>query len=242
MDGEAVKKIAELTERGMFKEVDGMTFSNQRMTPVLYAPHTQTLELHTLSGLKAYLESDVDRLEKSRLIIHVVDHTTVRLESALFAIDRCRDRFIEVCLDPELKKFPFEQFMGHEEFQIKLRSMFVPAEDLELLLQFTSRLTINNGIEMEDDGVTQHVGVKQGMSGARVETVSAPSIISLQPYRTFREIEQPASTFLFRMKAVEGKVPVCALFESDGGAWRNEAIKRIASWCTEQIPSVAVVA
>lgn len=53
----------------------------------------------------------------------------------------------------------------------------------------------------------------------------------LAPYRTFLEVEQPESQFIFRMK--DG--PRGAIFEADGGAWRNQAIVNIREYLKEQL-------
>lgn len=55
---------------------------------------------------------------------------------------------------------------------------------------------------------------------------TAPNPIALRPYRTFNEVEQPESEFIFRLH--EGMT--VGLFEGDGGQWRNEAIWNIAEF------------
>ena len=53
---------------------------------------------------------------------------------------------------------------------------------------------------------------------------------------TIRELDQPASDFIFRVKAQGG----FALFEADGGAWKIAAINAIASWLTNRIKTSTV--
>lgn len=48
----------------------------------------------------------------------------------------------------------------------------------------------------------------------------------LRPYRTFLAVEQPASLFILRMR--EGGQ--CALFEADGGLWRETARQNIRNY------------
>jgi hypothetical protein len=73
------------------------------------------------------------------------------------------------------------------------------------------------------------VTVKTGI--AKIEDVFVPNPVVLAPYRTFPEIAQPESKFIFRMQTG----PTAALFEADGGAWRNEAMGRIKAWLEEQL-------
>ena len=87
-----------------------------------------------------------------------------------------------------------------------------------------------------DDGVTQAVTVKKGI--AAVENVTLPNPVTLRPYRTFTEVEQPASQFVFR--AAEG--PEFMLVEADGGAWKHEAMQNIKKFMEFEVPGLAVIA
>ena len=49
----------------------------------------------------------------------------------------------------------------------------------------------------------------------------------LIPYRTFLEVKQPESDFIFRMREGHDGVE-CAIFEADGGAWKMEAMREIS--------------
>lgn len=55
-----------------------------------------------------------------------------------------------------------------------------------------------------------------------------PNPVNLIPYRTFLEVQQPASDFIFRMKSSCGVQ--CAILEADGGAWKNEAMNNIKEY------------
>ena len=58
-----------------------------------------------------------------------------------------------------------------------------------------------------------------------------PNPVQLSPYRTFVEVEQPESKFVFRMR--EGAR--CGLFEADGGAWKLEAMNNIKEYLKEAL-------
>jgi hypothetical protein len=154
---------------------------------------------------------------------------------------RKRDVYAVSKLDEMYKAFPFGTFLVSEDFQIKLRSLFLDTEDRQAIFPLISKLTVTDEIGAIDDGVTQTVSVKRGMSGALTEQAAPKPIVSLKPFRTFREIDQPESEFLFRMKAIEGKVPTLALFEADGGAWALEAVSLIAHFFNERLKDVKVV-
>jgi hypothetical protein len=84
------------------------------------------------------------------------------------------------------------------------------------------------------------------VSGALTSKETAPKIVNLKPYRTFRDVEQPVSSFLFRMKLVdeERKIVGCCLYEADGGRWRNTAVKTIQEFLVENLAEtgIAVIA
>ena len=48
--------------------------------------------------------------------------------------------------------------------------------------------------------------------------------------RTFMEVEQPESAFVFRMRQNERDGVECAIFEADGGAWMNAAMKNVKEY------------
>jgi hypothetical protein len=243
MEGEAVREIAELARKNLTVNIDGMEFSPNKLHPAYFEPRPEPMRLSTLAGLADLIDSGVDDefLVKDDLMIHVADYATARLYGPMNGIDRRRDLFAEVLLDNYLETFPFGRFMPNEEFQIKLRAQFVQTDDQVALLDFISRLTVQDELGVSDDGTSQTAHVRRGMSGALSDEKIAPSIVTLKPFRTFREIEQVEGKYLFRMKADSNKIPSLALFEAGGGQWRLEAVKRIREWFLEHIDGIAVI-
>ena len=98
------------------------------------------------------------------------------------------------------------------------------------------KTTVETG--MADDGVSQTVQAKKGI--ASVENVVLPNPVTLRPYRTFVEVEQPASKFVFRARDDDGMEFM--LVEADGGAWRGEAMKNIKTFLEAAVPGLNVIA
>jgi len=48
-------------------------------------------------------------------------------------------------------------------------------------------------------------------------------------------VEQPDSAFVFRMKQSEGRGVECAIFEADGGAWKNAAMRKIKGYLQSEL-------
>lgn len=190
-----------------------------RVDPVAYTAK-QSLNLNTLSSLVDYIKSELDRKD-DRLILTVKDEQTVFLEGQL-EVNGSRERLAEV--NAIVPAFNFDYFYHSEEFNIKLQSIFTDSSDRGILLKVVGNISEDSVKTVGDDGVSQAVTINQGVA-SKID-VKVPNPVTLAPYRTFNEVEQPESKFVFRMK--EG--PRCALFEADGGIWRNEAIQNIKSY------------
>lgn len=180
----------------------------------------KALEMTTLSGLVDYIKGDIDRMA-SNMIVHIVSPEEVRLISCLDS-DRKRETLVAVKAD--IPHFPFEKFIGSEEFLINIRAKFIQNEDAEKLLRFAGTTEAGTVNGYSDDGISQSATVKQGI--ASKETVLVPNPVKLMPRRTFTEVKQPESEFIFRMKNYDDEVR-CALFEADGGAWKRAAMQNI---------------
>ena len=87
-----------------------------------------------------------------------------------------------------------------------------------------SRMTNENSVSTNDNGVTQTVEARQGV--ALNALIEIKPRVMLRPFRTFLEVEQPESEFLLRVDPDEG----IGFFEADGGIWKLEAKKNIADY------------
>lgn len=203
-------------------EIDGNTYSDKPLNRISYVPYAKTIGMKTLTSLVEYIKANIDSMSE-RMIVHVISPTEVHLYSSLDA-DRKREYLVEV--NAELPDFRFGSFIDHENFVIALQSKFVPNEDRDLVLKFAGTVEDGTVAEYGDDGVTQKATIKTGVASKADAVV--PNPVNLIPYRTFLEVEQPASDFIFRMKSSCGVQ--CAIFEADGGAWKNVAMSRIKSY------------
>jgi len=211
-------------------EIGGRSYTNQALIPVK-EPISSAIEIETLTGLIDYLQSNVDNLDHTKLMIHVADYRTVYLCSNLMGEFKQREYFIKVQKDP--CPFQFSRFIGLEPFIIGLQSQFVQDETTAAILKIVGNVQESAVVQFNDDGVTQQVTAKTGV--AHLENVVIPNLVKLAPYRTFTEINQPASSFVFRMRSGKGEPPECALFEADGGAWENDAMSRIKLYLDKEL-------
>lgn len=205
-------------------EINGETYSDKRLHRICHNPKAQAIELTTLTSLVEYIRAGIDTMD-DKMIVHVSSPECVRLYSQL-DLDRVREYMVEV--KAQVPEFRYGRYMDHENFLIALQSKFIPNDDRDLLLRFTG--TVENGTVAQygDDGVTQKATIKTGIASKGEAVV--PNPVRLRPFRSFIEVEQPESAFVFRMRQDDGDGVECAIFEADGGAWKNAAMKNIKEY------------
>lgn len=235
---EFVDKIVSLAPVGRF-QIHGREYAEQPLV-LLEPPRSHfPLELMTLSGLVDAVGAKVDEVEPSAWMVEVLSHQGVRIVSRQTDLYGRREVLLRVGLsDGEV--FPFGRFLSREEFVIGLQSRFVQQGDVLEVLRLASGLEVSAVMLAEDDGVSQRTTTRQGI--ALKETVTVKGRVKLRPYRTFREVEQPLSEFVFRLRSKEGMVPECALFEADGGAWKLDAVLTIKAWLEAKNLNIPVIA
>ena len=205
-------------------EIGGQAYSDKPLERISYNPKATPIEMTTLTSLVEYIKANIDRMSE-KMIVHVSSPECVRLYSML-DLDRVREYMVEV--HAQVPEFRYGRYMDHENFLIALQSKFIPNDDRELLLRFTG--TVENGTVAQygDDGVTQKATIKTGIASKGEAVV--PNPVKLRPFRTFIEVEQPESAFVFRMRQDSDDGVECAIFEADGGAWKNAAMKNIKEY------------
>lgn len=226
---EALKYLVELGENSLpIIELEQGLYSRVDLTRIKEV-RASALTISTLTGFVDYIKSNIDEI-KTKILIHVVSPVSVKLYGPL-NIDREREGYLAAIADLP-KNIRYEQFLDAEQFNIMLQSSFADKGDKEVLLKYTGLVRDEAVKTTGDDGVSQKVTVKTGV--ASVAEAVVPNPVTLAPFRTFPEIEQPSSKFIFRMK--DG--PRAAIFEADGGAWRNEAMLSIKEYLKEELKEI----
>lgn len=232
----AINKILALSKIEQF-EINGRKYTSSGIFPVK-EPLPAVLTVHTLSGMADYLNKNIDVLNKEKLFIHVCTPTIVNLH-AYFKDGFCeRAEYISAIFEPP--EITRGNYVGIEEFIINLQSKFVPTENTAAILKVVGNVRGEQVQQFSDDGISQAVTAKAGI--ATVENVAVPNPVKLKPFRTFPEIEQPESLFIFRMKQQPGSTPSCGLWEADNKLWKVEAIKSIANWLQKEVKDIPIIA
>lgn len=221
----AVKAIQDSVQTETI-EVPVDQFTTRQVFAPPVEPLVATLEIHTLTGLVDFLASNIDSIEAPRFAIHVVSPDRVDVISSLRARPSRRDTLLSA--KAQSLGFRFGNFYSCEDFVIALQSLFTESGDRGAILKLVGNIKEETVGQFNDDGVTQTVVARAGIT--RVEDVPVPNPVLLSPYRTFPDIQQPDSPFVLRMKRGGGDTPTCALFEADGGKWKLAAIESIAKY------------
>lgn len=212
--------------------VDEKPYSVKQLHPVREVGPA-ALEFNFLDSLITYLKEGPDYLCRRDLIIEIKTPTEIALHTELGM--RFNERFTLVNCIALIDSFPWGRFIDPDTFIIMAQSRFVETDDLVKIRAIVGNVRSEEVFQFSDDGISQQVTAKSGI--ARVENVVIPPRVILAPYRTFMEIEQPESEFVFRARKAD-ELPHFALFEADGGAWRIEAMKRIKAYLENQLKEV----
>lgn len=226
---DAIREIEELTENTVrVQEIDGHHYllkdGDYKEIKPDHEPTPETFMFKSLDGLVSTMKSELkDMLAATKcgdtLYISVVSPQQVSVFTGLLP-DKSR---VDVYNSFQTlnKNWRGENWFYHDEAMIALQSQFSPNEGTAYLLDFLSRVTDENSVQSDDNGVTQTVQVKKGISLAGREKIKP--IVSLRPYRTFLEVEQPESAFLIRIKE-GGQI---GIIEADGGMWEFTARRSV---------------
>lgn len=214
-----IDKIVSLKETKTF-EIGGQTYADSQLTRI--PPHVdrpECIEVSGLDGICKLIRTELAKLD-TVVMVQAKAHNAVEVMTT-YQPDFSRNILYRAKADaPGLRT----GFRGREVALIELRSLFIPNEGSAYLLDLLSRMTDENSVTSKDNGVTQQVEARQGVSLNML--VEIKPRVQLRPFRTFLEVEQPESEFLIRVDAQEG----VGFFEADGGIWKLEAKKNIANY------------
>jgi hypothetical protein len=228
---ETIQKVLEIAkpELHTVTDVHGITaeFATKQLHQIIAkAPEVaEMVHVNTLQGFADLITAKLEKVDfPSDFIIHIQNENRVALLSR--TTDQWGRRLALTSASPvEFRKFPFGQWTSQEEFTIGVAALFADTEDKAYVLSLASCLTNEATRQSEDDGFTQLATIKAGL--AQKKSVTIKPRVALAPYRTFPEIEQPSSEFVFRARVQDGGAPQLMLVEADGGKWKIDAIAKI---------------
>ncbi|EMS79180.1 hypothetical protein [Desulfotignum phosphitoxidans] len=219
---EAIEKILTMA-RPEVVEIDAREYLLKGRDPAVEV-YPKTIQINNLSGIVDYCSEDPEEI--GSFLVHVCDYNNVYVYTPMHGPFNIRPELIKA--SARLCGFNFGIPYGYEDFVVAMHTNFVQNEDRDYVLKFIGSVRVDANSKIEDDGISQTLTAKQGVSSL-VKDIPIKNILTLKPYRTFSEIEQPESVFVFRMNVADGK-PVFSIHEADGEAWKQAAIERIKDY------------
>lgn len=222
---QAFEYIAALKEESLEPktiEINGDTYCEKSLKRYHSFPTATELRVNTLTAVVDYIKGKTEELQKT-MILHVVSPTQVSLYSGLID-ERIREDLLRA--DAIVNEFVFDHYYSQERFLIELQANFLETDDLRTIMQVAGNIKTGTTANYSDDGISQKTTVKMGVE---LNDVIVPNPVKLRPYRTFSEVEQPESAYVFRIQDND-KGPQFKLVEADGGLWKNATMKKIKEY------------
>lgn len=223
----ALQYLVSLAENKTY-EIGGQTYSDHDLHRVV--PHIERpskINFASLDGIVKAIRTEIERVT-CPIFVSVSAHDKVEVFTTYRSDNMERDSLYTAI--PELPRRPGE-WNSYDDAMIILRSRYIQNEGTEYILGLLSHISDDNNVQSNDNGLSQQVTVKQGVSLSAKAAVK-PRVV-LKPFRTFLEVDQPESEFLLRLrpgdkdKGIEAQI---GLFEADGGAWKLDAKHYIAAY------------
>lgn len=244
---EALQYVVGLREAKVI-DVNGQSYCDKELKIIDPVVIRETgVVLNTLTSFVDCVKARVERdkaYDYGNLYLHIVSPVCIKAYEKANELDGYRT---EICrAEAELPGVEYGHYYDSESFNILLQSRFCRDETIAKLLSIVGNIKSSDVQTKADNGITQTVQTSKGI--VLKEDTVLPNPVTLAPFRTFIEIEQVASAFIFRAR--EGKNPYCdenekkitfALFEADGGAWKIEATQRIKEYLEEAFKDTGVV-
>lgn len=222
---EAIRYLVSLKPNQTYT-INGDTYSDHELVRIdPHVAHPRQISVTGLDSIVKLVRNELDVFDNLPLFIRVDGARKVSVFST-YDDEMCRDSLYEATCDvPDFR----EGFREQENAIIELRSKFAPGDGVNYLLDLLSRINKENGVTTRDNGVSQEVEARSGVSLKQL--VQVKPRVNLRPYRTFLEVEQPESEFILRLDN-DGNV---GLFEADGGMWKMEAKHAISAYFEEKL-------
>lgn len=225
IDADFVTAIEE-NSKPVVLALNGKEYSSAQLfnAPPPVEPGFPAITMNSLDSLLVFVGQNSDLLKTAEAFA-LCDDDSVLLHSKPNGENRKRDCFVKV--EAGVTPFVFGQYMSLEDLRIALLTQFVDSVFRVQVLSFLSSITDSNIKTSGDDGVSQSVTAM--VSIASRADVRVPSPVTLQPIRTFAEVEQPEGKFLLRLRPVKDQLPQAGLFELHTN-WKRAAALNVKAY------------
>lgn len=230
--------------------IEGIIWSDKPLQRLKEIHKFEKVSFTTLTGLVDYLKSGIDVPNDfiAHIFVNVVSPTKIEVYSGVDDVNFYeRSAIAEV--NAVLPRVKTGEWLEQSAFCILLRSCFLdmengednlsPDTDRVALIGVASNIVSGTIAEYQDTGISQKATLKTGIQEA--EDKLLPEKVTLRSYRTFLEVEQPKSEFIFRAQDSRSGGVQLALYEADGGRWKMDAMKAVKSYLEEQLKEFSCI-
>jgi len=208
---EALEYLVGLAPTETF-EYEGLQYTSNQLCAVL-PPLPDVVKLNTLESIALFVNGE-----------HISGEFLISPQSVGFFGPE--DKW---CRKPHLARsvaivpnFQPGGYQPHEQFILWVLTHFEDDAERQRLLAFAGNVRNESIQTSEDDGVTQIAAVKRG---AKLKEEGWKNPVMLAPFRTFDEVAQPKSRFIFRIR----DDLQMGLWTVEDNAWKLEAMRAIKS-------------
>lgn len=227
---EAIDRLIGLAEIRTIEAAGRLWVKGKDNVTYLKAPEEQPpkpIKIFSLGSMISYLAINPDGLDLEKINIHIAGPRMVEVYSALMPkMGNIRFTYMQAFAD--VPAFQFDQYMPLEDFILGLQACFKSNDDLLNVVLMLSNLANETIRQNQDDGFTQTLQIKTGLTTKSEVKVKNP--VRLVPLRTFREVEQPSGDFILRLRNNGNAAPMVALFGSDTTTYDLQAMDAIAKY------------
>lgn len=214
---EAMKYLVDLAPTQL-KEICGLTYADAPLNVIAPALPAK-IEVATLASI-GKLANDVPESYACWL---TVQPTSIILHRQPGQWNRTPVLAVANAIIPS---FQCNGFQPHDQFILWVPTHFEDGIERARLLSFAGNVRTEQVATSTDDGVTQVASVKRG---AKLREEGWKNPVELAPFRTFDEINQPKSKFIFRIR----EDMQMGLFTVEDNAWRLAAMRAIKKHLVE---------
>lgn len=229
---EVIEKIEQLCKPFIHIAQDGTEYFIDKEDGITHLKpdmeYPAEIRLHSLDALVQMVKSEAVSIYDSPVYLEAKGYNNVGVFLQIDTGMRCFRTELYNVVASDVPGWKEETELPYEQALIAIRTRFQQTNDTAYLLKLLSEISNGAKVTFAENGIATTVITKQGVD--LQGNVPIRPIITLKPYRTFQEIEQPASEFHIRISERGIK-----FIEADGGMWKLEARRTIVAHLIENL-------
>jgi len=241
MENNAVEEIKKLVEKGLEPQLINERYYSAHEYNPIREPKIQTVNVYSLQSLVLAVKT----LGLSKPCFARVASPTLVAVGAI-SPDKWKQRTwpLEADVGDLVNNFSFGEKLDQEQFIIDVQANFDKTPGRDKLIQTASNVSLDDSSSLKDDGTTQTVTAKRGVT--LKENIEIKNPVLLKPFKSFPEIPSTDQQFIFRVSKGgryddDLKKPMFALHSSKSRLWELQVMEEIRKYLKKRLPGIAIV-